>query len=436
MAGYSANNGGLRSKYAAALVYALTVPPLLLASLWRVHSTRYKHFALTLLFTIFGTVCIIQAGDAYRHQLSVDVYYSTISLSHFLTELWQILTLQVTESGVRDVFKHVMGYLAGGILNMPYLFFPLVATVYGYFFAGSVLHVLRHLDLSKANYVILGLVFVFLFIKGLEGFYTVRTWTGMWILVYACLKYYETKKLRYMLLMFVPPFIHFGYFMMAIPAWIVLAFGSRALLYSGILIASTFTNFLPTQPVTEQIAQTDRGAASVGAYLREEERIALEEFEEARQQTNFYNAYRQSGLQRWAPTILVFTLIASGIYVRNMTPFQRRIFSVGVLTLAFSNLTWFLYAVHNRTLTIAMVFILAGFLMARLDPKTARHFRGLPPYYQWGLHLSLLLFAPLMMFQLSILLDRMSLFFLGMPFMVWLSPELNMSMKEVLRWLL
>ena len=427
---------GLREKYATACIYAVTLPPMLLASLWWAQSDRHKHFLITLFFAVFGTTMILGSGDAYSHQMRVEHYFTRISFADFLSDLWAILTFQLTASGVKDVYNHVISYFFGGVLNLPQLYFPFVATVYGYFYAGSILHVLRHFRLSHANYVILGLVVVFLFIKGIEGLQTVRTWTGLWILVYSCLKYYETKKTRYLFLMFLPPFIHFGYFLMAIPAWLVLVFGSRPMLYSGLLIASSLTNFLPSEPIVQQISQTERGASSVSAYQVEEQRVAMEAFEQRRQETNFYNAYRSSGLQRWAPVLFVVTMVGSGIYLRGMSSYQKRIFSIGVLTLAFSNLTWFLYAIHNRTLTIAIVFLLAGYLVARLDPKTKSKFKGLPPLYQWGLHGSLLLLVPVIMFTLSVTLDRLSVFMLGMPFVAWFWPDENMSMKAFLNMLL
>lgn len=419
--------------YAFAVVAAIAAPAVLVVSFWKRRSERFLRFAITLLFTVFATVGLMESGDAVRHQLAVDIYYTRIDFSHFLRELWQILTLQVTDSGARDVYRHVVGYFFGGVLGMPQLFFPFVATVYGYFFAGSVIHVLRTFSFSKANYVVLGFGFVFLFLMGIDGFYTVRTWTGMWVLVYACLKYHETKKPRYLFLMFVPPFIHFGYFLMAIPAWVVLVFGPRPLIYSGLFVVSIFSNFLPHQPVAEQLASTERGQEVVGSYLRTEESVALDEFAQRSGNTNFYNAYRQSGLQRWAPTILALILVATNVYARGMNSYQKRIFSIGLVMLTLSNLTWFLYAVHNRTLTIATIFILAAYLMARLDERTNRQFFGLPPYYKWGVHLSLAAFVPLMMFQLSMLVERTSIWFLGAPVIPLLFPEANMSVKQALR---
>ena len=429
------NRSRVKERYAAACIFAVTLPPVLLANLWKARSDGYKRLVITLFFAVYGSVMLLGIGDGFRHQMSVEHIYAYMSFPFFLEELWRVLTFQVTETGVKDVYKHVTGYFFG-TLGMPRLFFPFIGAVYGYFFAGALLHILRHFKLSRINYVLLGFVIALIFLRSFEGVYTVRTWTGMWILVYACLKFHEQRKLRYLLLMLVPPFIHHAYFLMAIPAWIVAAFGARPLLYSGLFCASIFTTFLPADLITDPLVQTERGATQVGAYYREEQHDQMASFEASRQTTNFYNAYRSSGLQRWAPTILILALLASGIYIRYMTRYQKLVFSTGLLMLTFSNLAWFISALHNRSMIVATVLILAGFLMARLDPKTEMHFRGLPPYYQWGLHLSLLLFVPWVMFQVSYAMDRLSLFLLAFPFIVWFDPEMNMSLKEAINALL
>jgi hypothetical protein len=418
------------------VLMAATLPALLAVEFWRTRSERYRQWLLTLFMVVLGFVVIIEAGDALDHLMDVELVYSSISFELFLNDLWRILTFQITETGTKDVYKHIVGYFFGGILGMPQLFFPFVAGVYGYFFAGSILHVLRHFSPGRANYVVFAFVFVFLMLKGVDGYLSVRTWTGLWILVYACLKYHEQPRLRYLLLMFVPPFIHLGYFLLAIPAWIVLIFGSRPLAYVVIFALSSVTTILPQEQITQQISRTERGAAQVQGYYTEEQDSAIEEFMGQRQQTNFYNAYRRAGLQRWAPTVLVITLLACGMYLKWMTRYQKRIFSIGLLTLAFSNATWFLFAVHNRSLTIAMVFILAAFLMTRLDPRTRDRFQGLPGYYKWGLHLSLLLFAPLIMFLASMVIERYGFYSLGAPFMALVEPGSNVDFKQAIRFLL
>ena len=328
---------------------------------------------------------------------------------------------------------HVLSYVLGAVLDTPKLFMPIIATVYGYFFSGAILTVLRNFRLTRENYVTIAFVGIFLFVRGLEGFYTVRTWTGMWVLVYSCLKYHETGQRRYLALMFVPPFIHIGFFVLAIPAWIVLVFGSRPLLYTALYLVSSITTILPVQETTSFLSRTERGAYQVEAYVVQEQRSSVESFQRLQGSTNWYNAYRRAGLQRWAPTVLVLVLIFSGVYANRMSAYEQRIFSVGLLTLTLSNASWFLYAVHNRSLTIAMIFLLAGFLMARLNPKTRNICFGLPDYFRYGLHLSILLFLPLILFQVSVTLDWMSVFMFGLPFLVWWDPGINMSVKEFIR---
>ncbi len=425
-----------RWRYAGAVVKAFFIPALLLVELCKRRSEREQRFLIWLFFVVFGFTFIL-GGDAAGHLARVETSFPGMSFQEFLSDLLRILAFQYSEAGTRDVYNHIISFFFGSFLELPQLYIPFVAAFYGYFFAGSVVLIFRHLELSKLNYVLAGFIVIFLFLQGLQGIQTVRTWTGLWVLVYACLKYYETGRRRYLVLMFLPPFIHFGYWIMTIPAWIVLVYGSRPMLYTALVAVSSFTAFLPAEQVKGFLEQTERGAHSVRAYGREEfdvDRIAG--FETHRQYTSWYNAYTRAGLQRWGPIVLVLTLYLSGVYSRVMSPFQRRIFSVGVLTLAFSNMTWFLFAMHNRTLTIASVFILAGFLMARLNPVSARGFRRLPPYYQWGVHLSLLFWFPLLLFNLSTTLDRLSIFAFFAPFMVFIDPDLNMSAKAFINILL
>lgn len=418
------------------VMLAVFIPVSLIASLWMNLSWAQRRWAITLFFTVFGSIMLIGTGDGYVHQQAVENYYSKITLREFLLEMGQILTFQLTPSGAKDVYKHVISYLFGGLLDLPQLFFPFVATVYGYFFGGSMLFVLRNFNLAKANYVLIAFVGVFIFVKGVEGFYSVRTWTGLWMLVYGSLKYFETRRLRYAALMFAPLLVHVAFFILAIPAWIVLVFGSRPSIYASIFLISSVTTVLPVEDTTNVLSGTERGASQVQAYLVDEQKVALEEYENLEGSTIWYNAYRKAGLQRWAPTLLVFVLLFSGVYTRVMTPIQQHIFSIGLLTMALSNSTWFLFALHNRSFTVATVFLLAGFLMARLDPRTGDQFSRLPQYYRWGLHASILFFIPLIMFQISLVLDRSSVFLFGLPFVVWWDPELNMSLKQLLNALL
>ena len=424
---------------------SLTLPFLLLLQAWKTRDWRYKHWLLTAFVTVYGATIAIyydsagEGSDGVRHLGLVYDHYVGLGLGQFLSDLWSTLTFQLaSHPGIRDPYKHIVSYLTGGILGMPWLFFTIIAFVYGYFFTGSLLHIFRQFKWRHANYILLAFAALLLIVKNIEGVNTVRTWTGLWVLMYACLRYYDTRKARYIALMLMPPFIHFGYWIMVLPALAVLVFGNRPLLYAGLFVASSFTTFLEPQVVTQVLSETEAGASSVSGYYRESQIAAEEAFSGALQEGNrWYLATQKAGLQKWGLNMMIYTLLASGVYFSCMRYQQKTLFSIGLLTLTLSNSTWYLFALSNRSWIVGCVFILAAFIMARTDPRSSeRILRKTPPYYKWGLHLSLLLFLPYFLYNASTLLDYPSIYLLGAPFVVWVNPELNMSFKYAFQQLL
>jgi hypothetical protein len=354
--------------------------------------------------------------------------------------LWLTLTLQVSDfSPIRDPYKHIISYLTGGLLGAPWLFFTVVAFVYGYFFTGSLLLIFRHFNWSRVNYVIAAFAVMLLLVKNVEGVNTVRTWTGLWILVYACLRYYDTKNSRYIFLMLMPPFVHFGYFIMVIPALVVLVLGTRPMLYAVLFVASSATNLIPQQTFMDAMTITERSESQAQAYFRENEIDRGEIIRPSQMQNQrFWRTFQEAGIQKWALNVLIYAVLAAGIYFVCMSYLQRQLFSIGLLTLALSNSTWFIYALSNRSWIVGAVFILAAFILANTHPTSRAKILSArkPRYYKIGLHLSLLLFVPYFLYNLSVLLDYPSIFLFGAPFMVWLDPDMNVSLKYVLQILL
>ena len=380
-----------------------------------------------------------QGADGVRHLLLVYDHYVGMTFAIFLSDVWYLLTFQeASDPGIRDVYKHLVSYLVGSVIGQPQLFFTVIAFVYGYFFTGSLLEIFRHVKWRHLNYVVIGFAAMLFLVKNIEGVNTVRTWTGLWVLVYACLRYYDTKKARYALMMLLPPFIHFGYFMMILPAFAVLIFGNYSRLYAGIFVLSSLATVINPGDIVDVVSTTERGASAVASYYVEDEmtfgqRRAFAESIGGR----WWNQFRFLGIQKWALNVLIYTLLASGVYFSLMTYRQKSLFSVGLLTLAFSNATWFLFAVSNRSWLIGCVFILAAFVMARTDSRTGNKLVSMAPrFYKWGVNFSLLLFVPFFLYNLSTILDYPSAFMFVAPFLVWIDPDLNMSIKYVLQVLL
>ena len=427
------------------ILASVVAPVFLLLAAWKTSSQRYRHWLLTAFVTMYGATISIrydptgQGADGVRHLLLVYDHYVGMSFATFLSDLWYVLTLQdASNLAIRDVYKHLVSYFVGGVLGQPQLFFTVIAFVYGYFFTGSLLEIFRHVKWRHLNYVVLGLAAMLFLVKNIEGVNTVRTWTGLWVLVYACLRYYDTKKARYALMMLLPPFIHFGYFLMVLPALAVLVLGNRPRAYAVIFVLSSVTTLINPGDIVDVVSTTERGAAAVAGYYVEEEatfedRVALAQNVGGR----WWNQFRFLGIQKWALNVLIYTLLGSGVYFALMNYRQKTLFSVGLLTLAFSNSTWFLFAVSNRSWFIGCVFILAAFIMARTDPNTGPGLvNRAPPFYKWGVNFSLLLFVPFILYNLSTILDFPSVFMFVAPFVVWLEPDMNMSIKYVLQVLL
>ena len=418
------------------LLPAMIAPWILLLAAWRRVSQRQRHWLLTFFITFYGATIAIaydplgRGPDGVRHLLNVYTHYVGLSFEQFLSELWLILTLRPPLDTKGDVYLHVLSYFTGGLLSEPKFLFPIVAFVYGYFFSGAMLEVFQHVGEKKRSYLFVFFALLFVLIKNIEGVNTIRTWTGLWILVYACLKYYSTKQIKYVLLMFVPPLVHVGWFVMAVPAWIVLVLGNRKVLYAALFVVSSFTTFVNPGTVTEVLSTTELGAAKVQSYYVEE---ALDMTAAGQR---FWKWITEFGLQKWALNTLVYSLFISRVYFVTMNRFQASIFSIGLLTITLSNSSWYLFALTNRSWIAGAIFILAAFLSVLQDQETGPKVPVSNPVYKIGLHISLLLFVPYLFYNLSTLIDYPSVFLAGLPFLAILAPEANMSIKEAARFIL
>lgn len=415
---------------------SMIAPWLLLIAAWNSTDQRKRHWLLTFFITIYGATITIAydplgfGADGVRHLLRVYTHYVGLGFDQFLSELWLILTMRPSPATNDDVFIHVLSYVTGGILGEPRFFFPIVAFIYGYFFSGSMLEVFKYGSERKLSYLFIFFAALFVLTRNIEGVNTVRTWTGMWILVYACLKYYSTRQAKYILLMFVPPLVHVGYLALALPAWVVLILGNKKVLFAVLFVASSFTTFINPGSVTEVLSVTELGADKVRGYYVDETSVNIQAG------SRIWLTLFKYGVQEWALNVFIYSLLLSRIYFVTMNRFQATLFSIGLLTLTLSNASWYLFAVSNRSWVIGSVFIFASYLSVMQHPTTGPRVPVSNPIYKVGLHISLLLFVPYVLYNLSTLIDYPSVFLVGLPFLAILAPEANMSIKEAARFIL
>lgn len=408
----------------------MIVPWILLIAAWKSASHRERHWLIVFFFTIYGATISIAYDplglgvDGVRHLLNVYTHYRDLGFDQFISELWLILTFQPPPTTNQDVYIHVLSYVVGSLIGEPRFFFPIVATVYGYFFVGSMLEVFKNSTSSRRTYVFIAFGTLFFLIMNIAGVNSVSFWTAMWILVYACLKYHSTGNFKYLILMFVPPLVHVGYFLVAIPAWLFLLLGNRKMIYATLFVASSFTTFLEPMAMVDMLSITEVGEAKAQGYYVDEWRDARESGQ------RIWRSLQLLGVQRWALTVLIVTLLLTGVYRVSMNRFQQTLFSIGLLTLTLSNASWYLYIVYDRAWIIGCVFVLAAFLLVQQHP-TASRIPWSHPLYKPGLYISLFLFVPFFVYNLSFLIDFPSVFLIGLPFLAVLSPETNISIKEL-----
>jgi hypothetical protein len=426
-----------KQDYAYNIIFAFTIPFLAVIRTLKSKSIRFKHQLLTLLVGIYGSTIFLSTSDGANHLAKVINEYSGMSFKQFATDIYLIITFQGTEAGSADLYIHLLSYLCGAVLEMPFLFFPIVCLVYGYFFSGSMLLVFKYFNRTKKSLLFWGIAFAFIMLKNVEGANTVRTWTGLWILVYACLKYYDTGKIKYIALMFIPPFVHFSYFIMAMPAYVVLVIGNWKKVFFTLFILSFFFSFLTpnVQDVSDTLSQTEVGKNRTTGYLVEEEKSLDDKLENSQSKgSNWYSKFSDAGATKYATFLIIISIFFTGTYSNNMNKVETRLFSIGLLTLTLSNVTWFYYALQNRSLLVGIVFIFAAVLLFWQNPN-----RKLDLLFFKSklisilLYLSVLILIPFLILKTSMLLGFISAYYIVAPFVVWIFPEVNMAIREFIK---
>src|SRR5690606_39098131 len=101
------------------------------------------------------------------------------------------------------------------------------------------------------------------------------------------------------------------------------------------------------------------------------------------------------------------------IFTNNMNYLETRLFSIGILTKALSNMTWFLFAVSTRSAVIAGIFILAAtvlFLIRTYELKfTIKRYRSIHSLTS----MSFLLFIPFIVYKIADMIYYISIYMLA-----------------------
>jgi len=399
---------------------------------------KEKRFLLTIIIVFYGiTLPLTELSDGYRHQQNVINAYSDMSWSKFASDFVDIITFQVTDSS-SDVYKHIISYLVGSLLQAPYLFFFVVSIVYGYFYSGVLLSIFEKFSNQSISLHIIIFVVCFFFNRGPEGIQTVRTWTGLWILYYGFIKYIEHKHFKYLLLALATPLIHFGYFIMAIPSILILITRVKLKPLYFFFLLSTITNLYSNEDIPNDFKGYSLINLKFDQYERSEEELTQEAQLERLNQRNkiertWYKKLELSGYFKWLNNFLIYGVIFFGIGTRYMNNREKKILSAGVLTLTFANLLFFIFAVSNRMHIIGMSFVLGALLMMFF--RSYEFKLHLASRLRWKLFVLIfsVLYIPKFIYSLSFLLSQTSLFVLFGPFIPIIDGEVNIALLDVIK---
>ncbi len=388
-----------------------------------------------LTFNLLGGALGSDAGsDGARHWNSVYEHYQYLDIGVWWNELKSILAFSPKSTTKDDPFIHFLSFFVGGILRMPGLFWVVLSIVYGYFSSGVIVKILQRINWKTGHNKFYFAFFLFIFLLSFSplNMQTVRTWTGMWVLVYAVLSYEETKKKKYLFLALAPVTIHVGYFALGIGIWFVLFTGIRNLrfLFFGFVASIFLSTAIDFLGLDQVIAQTPLGSSKLDAYYVDDKKAENFETRLQESETNFYKRYEEYKIQKY-----VFSAMLLFLYFvfskRSLSHFQKTLLSYALAMAIVSNLFTLLYAVHNRGWIIASFFIFSLMLIIlsnRTLPKRKLGFL----IYQLPLFLITVTIIPYMLFVLSRFINFTSGYILITPFFSWFDGDLSFSLKDIL----
>lgn len=417
------------------IVLMLISPALGLFYGLRKTSINFKKWIITIFVTIHGSIMLFAPGaDGERHLGNVYRHYLNLDFSEFYGETIDILLFHPQTDTNDDIYIHFVSFISGTVLSSPGLLFIIVSFVYGYLYASGLLKVLSFPTIKKSKAATLFLAFGFLFImyRSVESINTVRTWTGAWMLFNGAFGYFHSRKRKYLYLVALSPFVHTAYFIMALPTVAVLFLGNKKIWYAIIFCVSFVFSFNQSS-VLNQLQKTELGSKKAKAYLIEDEEERKERFVG---HGNWYKVYGTKLSIAWGVTALAFLFLFTQIYFKHLQELEAKLFSAGILTVALANFSDFLYALNNRSMILSGFFIISSLvLFLKRDglvslPKLLKTITTLALYIIFGV------FAIFLIYQCSNLLNYLSFYLLGFPFLPWFTEEVNFSLREMIGWVL
>lgn len=390
-----------------------------------------KHLILTLFGLLYGLTVSFKPGtDGASHSQSLSYYYG-LGFEDFLNQLYLILIYNPNIELASDPYLHFLSAICGSIFQSPKLLFIIVGFVYGYVYGAALLNVIKFTNKNKIGIISIFLIILFVIHRSYENMQTIRSWTGMWVLFNGVFGYHSTKQNKYILLIFLAPFIHFMYLLILIPAalTVFIKYIPKKLIIF-IFVVSFFSNI--NSGVLIQNNTNEFSSQRVKAYTRSsEEDTTFDPVLERLKTSNssWYTRYGKTDSVYYGSLFFIIFLLIGGYYnSKTMTHVEYATLSTGILMASLANFGSFVYTFYSRTMANAAVYILAVMVLLALRGELKIKVNS----HRFFLIVGIIVFVPKIVYFISTAFITTSLNIFLIPFVVLFDESINISLRDII----
>jgi hypothetical protein len=413
------------------ILITLFSPILAAFNLFRSRNQKFIFISGVFLFAILGSIYVyIPGNDGLTHLKNVKESYLGMSVSTFFEIFEKLLTFQDVASGVSDPYIHILSYISGSVFGIPELLHVFAGLIYGIIYMKSVLFVTKNIKLNHLKVSLYLLLTVFFAYRGIAGINAIRWWTAFWLFFLSIVGYANTKNKKYIILGCLSPLIHFSFLLIGAPALIIYHFkkyqkGLFIIWIVSFFMGASYNLIKPYIPDFDAVNRREN-------VVLDEEAIALSQEGNTKDNANFYAVYGEEVFRNYAVVLLAGLVFYLNIKNPTTDIVFLTIFSAAIGTYILGNFMEFSPAVSGRSKAAAGVFIVTssiryfGFVIVHdkiLFNKTLSTVL---------LSFFFILCIPVVLFQISYLLNIFSGFALIFPFISWFLGDQDVTIRQLI----
>ncbi len=313
---YQNSNIAYKEKLRLGLFFLLTPLLSIITSFNRFHKSKFYSNLIWIFFTFLGSVFIYSdsSADSYRY---AEWFQEFSNLDSYGKRGYFGSGLNL------DYYRYFSFYFVSLFTSQPRIYFIFIALIYGFFYKSLLYNFFIRIKFDLAYSDVIAIL-SFLFILPFTGFIFVRFSTALLVFIFSLIKYFETKQIKYILLLILTYFIHFSFILpiLAVFSYFLIPKGRYLLfLYLFSLLFSYFDfdtirtfieNYIP-----KEIYDVKKG------YLNDEYKESISVASEA---TNWYIQYRVDILKFSSALIIIIIYFRKGL--KKLTNFELLNFSL------------------------------------------------------------------------------------------------------------